>query len=411
MKSAIYKTVASLIVAALFSLTTGCEHKTEVPEEAKPTVVGDVITFPVASSALKNIVTAKVAAPQDGELSIPGRLVWDEDRTVRIFTPFAGRVSRLVAQVGDKVVVGQVLAELQSPDFAAAQADARKSQAMLTFSKQALGRVKELVANGVAAGKDLYQAEADYANAEAEANRAQARLKLYGNSQNVDQRFNLVSPVAGTIVERNINPGQELRPDQPTAPQFVVTDPTRLWVQLDAAESDLKLLKPGAPIVVTSNQYPDDSFAGELKQIADFIDPISRSLKLRGVVPNSDRRLKAEMFINARIATAKGEFPTVSEKAVFLEGIRRFVFVKAGPGKFVRRGIKVVLDSANTVAAQNGLKVLSGLEVNDEVVVSGNLLMQQMVASTKMSEEISEKSPKSLSLAAPAANDKANTKP
>lgn len=411
MKSAIYKTVASLIVAALFSLTTGCEHKTEVPEEAKPTVVGDVITFPVASSALKNIVTAKVAAPQDGELSIPGRLVWDEDRTVRIFTPFAGRVSRLVAQVGDKVVVGQVLAELQSPDFAAAQADARKSQAMLTFSKQALGRVKELVANGVAAGKDLYQAEADYANAEAEANRAQARLKLYGNSQNVDQRFNLVSPVAGTIVERNINPGQELRPDQPTAPQFVVTDPTRLWVQLDAAESDLKLLKPGAPIVVTSNQYPDDSFAGELKQIADFIDPISRSLKLRGVVPNSDRRLKAEMFINARIATAKGEFPTVSEKAVFLEGIRRFVFVKTGPGKFVRRGIKVVLDSANTVAAQNGLKVLSGLEVNDEVVVSGNLLMQQMVASTKMSEEISEKSPKSLSLAAPAANDKANTKP
>ena len=100
---------------------------------------------------------------------------------------------------------------------------------------------------------------------EAEANRAQARLKLYGNSQNVDQRFNLVSPVAGTIVERNLNPGQELRPDQPAAPQFVVTDPTRLWAQLDAAETDLKLLKPGTAIVVTSNQYPDDSFAGELK--------------------------------------------------------------------------------------------------------------------------------------------------
>ena len=77
----------------------------------------------------------------------------------------------------------------------------------------------------------------------------------------------------------------------------------------------------------------------------------------------------------------------------------------------MRRGIKVVLGSANTVAAQNGLKVLSGLEVGDEVVVSGNLLMQQIVAATKMSEEISEKSSKSLSLVAPAANDKANTKP
>jgi membrane fusion protein, heavy metal efflux system len=383
--------IVGSIFASLYLLAAGCGHKAEAPEEAKPVVVGDIITFPASSPALKNIQTAKVLAPQGRELIIPGRLVWDEDRTVRVFTPFAGRVSKLTANVGDKVLQGQVLAELQSPDFAVAQADSRKAQSMLTLSKQALNRVKELAANGVAAGKDLQQSEADFANATAEANRALARLKLYGNSQNVDQRFNLVSPVAGVVVERNLNPGQELRPDQPGAPQFVITDPSHLWVQLDAAEADLKRLKPGAALVISSNQYPDDSFAGEIKQIADYIDPTSRTLKIRGLVPNSDRRLKAEMFVNARIALAKNEFPTVPEKAVFLEGIRHFVFVKTGSEKFTRRGIRVAMDSINAIAAQNGLKVLSGLQEGDEVVVSGNLFMQQMIASAQKGEETPNK--------------------
>ena len=379
-----------LCLLCLFLLSS-CDHKTELQEEAKPTVVGNVITFPAASPAIKNIQTAIVAGPRERELNIPGRLVWDEDHTVRVFTPFAGRVSRLVANVGDKVAQGQVLAELQSPDFAAAQADARKAQSMLTLAKQALGRVKELAANGVSAGKDLQQSESDYANAEAEARRTQARLKLYGNTQNIDQKFNLVSPLAGTVVERNLNPGQELRPDQPSAPQFVVTDPSKLWVQLDAAEADLKQLKPGAAVVISSNQYPDDAFAGEIKQIADYIDPVSRTLKIRGVVSNLDRRLKAEMFVTARVALAKSEYPTVPENAVFLEGIRRFVFVKTSPEKFTRRGIRVSMDSTNTVAAQTGLKVLSGLQEGDEVVVSGNLFMQQMVAAERMNDEVNGK--------------------
>lgn len=386
-----YQIMICSIFAGFCLFAAGCGHETDAPEEAKPSVVGDIITFPVTSAALKNIEVAKVIAPQERELNIPGRLVWDEDRTVRVFTPFAGRVSKLIANVGDQVVQGQVLSELQSPDFAIAQADARKAQSMLTLSKQVLSRVKELAANGIAAVKDLQQSEADFANATAEANRAQTRLKIYGNSQNVDQRFNLVSPIAGVVVERNLNPGQELRPDQPGAPQFVVTNPSQLWVQLDATEANLKQLKPGAPITISSNQYPDDSFAGEIKQIADYIDPISRTLKVRGIVPNQDRRLKAEMFVNARITVAKSEYPSVPEKAVFLEGVRHFVFVKTGLEKFARRGITVAMDSTNTIAAQNGLRVLSGLQEGDEVVVSGNLFMQQMIASAQTGEEISSK--------------------
>ena len=175
------------------------------------------------------------------------------------------------------------------------------------------------------------------------------------------------------VVEKAINPGQELRPDQPGPPLFVVTDPTRLWVQLDAGESDLKNLKIGTMLVVTTNQYPDDTFAGELRQVADFIDPVARTLKLRGTVPNADRRLKAEMFVGARIRVAGGENPTIIEKAVFLDGLRRFVFVKTAAGAFTRRSVRVGPSFGESVP------VLAGLTEGEEVVLAGALYLQQML--------------------------------
>ena len=350
-----------------------CEKSREAIPDNPPKVTGDTITFAANSPQLKNIQTVKVEGPRSRELQLPGRLTWDEDRTVRVFTPFAGRVTRILASVGQRVDAGQALAELTSPDFGQAQADARKAEADLAAKTSQLSRVKELVAAGVAAGKDLQQAEADRHSADTEFKRASARVALFGGNNNVDQRFVLKSPLSGVVVEKTINPGQELRPDQPGAPLFVVTDPAKLWVQLDASESDLKNLKIGSMIVVTSNQYPDDTFAGELRQVADFIDPVARTLKLRGTVPNADRRLKAEMFVSARMQVAKGENPTVIEKAVFLDGLRRFVFVKTAAGAFTRRSVRV------GPSLGDALPVLVGLAEGEDVVMSGVLYMQQML--------------------------------
>ncbi|MEO8383866.1 MAG: efflux RND transporter periplasmic adaptor subunit [Betaproteobacteria bacterium] len=365
--------VLAFFCATLLCCLQGCEKPRDAVADNAPNITGTTIAFAADSPQLKNIQTAKVEGPRERELQLPGRLTWDEDRTVRVFTPFAGRVTRILASVGQRVDAGQALAELTSPDFGQAQADARKAEADLAAKTSQLNRVKELVAAGVAAGKDLQQAEADRHSADAEFRRASARVALFGGSNNVDQRFVLKSPLAGVVVEKTINPGQELRPDQPGAPLFVVTDPTKLWVQLDAGESDLKNLKIGAMIVVTTSQYPDDTFAGELRQVADFIDPVARTLKLRGSVPNADRRLKAEMFVSARMRMAKGENPTVIDKAVFLDGLRMFVFVKTAAGGFTRRAVRVGPSLGDT------RPVLAGLTEGEEVVTSGALYLQQML--------------------------------
>jgi len=371
---ALYALVFAVCVLAALFLLTGCGHG-ETPAEASPTVRGDSVIFPKeAAAAVARLATEKVEAPIDHDLVLPARLTWDEERTVRVFPPFAGRVTRMIARPGDAVSPGSPLAELSSPDFGQAQADARKAQAAMELATHALERQKELNAHGVTSAKDLQQAQADEQSARAEADRAVGRLSAYGHGVSGDNMFILKSPTAGVVVERNLNPGQELRPDQPGAPLFVITDPTRLWVSIDAGEIDLASLKVGMPLVISSNQFPDDAFSGELRQISDFVDPNTRTLKLRGNVPNPNRALKREMYVQARIRIPKGEFPTVSAKAVYLSGARSYVFVRTAPDTFTRRAVKVGREVDGRVTVHAGLKE------GEEAVVAGNLLLDQILA-------------------------------
>jgi cobalt-zinc-cadmium efflux system membrane fusion protein len=376
----VYALIFAVCVLLALFLLTGCGPKETAASESKPSVRGQTVEFPDKSPAAGRLATERVEAPTERDLVLPGRLMWDEERTVRIFPPFGGRVTRLLARVGDRVGVGQPLVELMSPDLGQAQAEARKAQVDLQLATQALARQRDLHEHGVASAKDLQQAEAEHARARAEADRALGKLSGYGQPVAGEPRFVLKSPVAGVVVERNLNPGQELRPDQPGNPLFVVTDPMRLWVSLDANEADLRFLKAGMPIFVTSNQFPEDAFAGTLKQLSDFVDPVARTIKLRGEVPNPDRTLKAEMFVSARLRLPRGDVPTVSAKAVYLEGVRRFVFVRDG-ASFTRRAVRVGPEVDGRVP------VFSGLQLGEDVVVSGNLFLQQMLASARPEAE------------------------
>ncbi|MGZ5063696.1 MAG: efflux RND transporter periplasmic adaptor subunit, partial [Usitatibacter sp.] len=366
---ALYALVFAICVLLALFLLTSCGAKEAEAPEAHPMVRGQSVIFPKGSPGAERLGVERVEPPMERDLVLPARLTWDEDHTVRVFPPFAGRVTRLIAKVGDRVAAGQPLVEMMSPDFGQAQADARKAQADLALASQALERQKDLNSHGVSSQKDLQQAEADHARARAEADRAVGRLASYGHAVGGGNSFVLKSPVAGTVVERNLNPGQELRPDQPGAPLFVITDPSRLWVVVDATEADLPSLKVGIPLVITSNQFPEDAFAGELTQLSDFVDPSTRTLKARGVVPNPNHVLKGEMFVSARVKVPKGEYPTVNSKAVYLSGVRNYVFVRSADGAFTRRSVRVGRDTEGRVP------VLSGLKEGEEAVVAGNLFL------------------------------------
>ena len=127
----------------------------------------------------------------------------------------------------------------------------------------------------------------------------------------MDQTYTLTSPIAGTVVERNINPGQELRPDQMVAnspPLFVVTNPATLWAIFDASERDLVMLRVGKVIQVSTPAYRDERYLAKVEAIADFLDPATRTLKIRTRLDNLSRKLKAEMFVTADVASDGDRF-------------------------------------------------------------------------------------------------------
>lgn len=366
--------VASVLTVAA-CLLAGCGDHNGKAEAPRPTLEGGRVVFPRGSAQIAAFVTEEVKAGGPHELRLTGRLAWDEERTVRLFPAFAGRVVRILVKPGDAVREGQALAVLASPDFGQAQADARRAQADFALADKNLARLRELHANGVAARKDLQSTEAEYARAESELQRALAKIRLQGGGEGVDQSFSLRSPIAGMVVERNINPGQELRQDLQLAnspAMFVVTDPMRLWVLLDATERDLADLRAGEGVVLRSGAYPESTFKARIDAISDFVDPATRTVKVRGSLANPDRRLKGEMFVTAELLSESHAVAQVPSKAVQLVGDLHYAFVEEAPGRFARVKVKVDSEHGGMIG------IASGLAPGQRVVIDGGLFLERI---------------------------------
>lgn len=379
------KTQTLLLGAACSGLLLGCHARKETGEAPAPAVHGERIVFPTNAPQLAYLATEPAESRKETMLHFNGRLVWDDDETVRVFSPFAGRVSKLVTEVGQRVSPGDPLAIIQSPDFGQAQADARQAANALVLAERTLNRVRELFDHGAAPKKDLDSAEADFARTQAERQRAFARLAIYGGNTNlIDQLFQLKSPLRGVVVERNVNPGQEVRPDQMLAnapqlfaPLFVVTDPAHLWVWVDVSEHDLHLLQTGQSLSVRSRAYPERAFEGRLEVITDTLDPVTRTVKVRGSVDNRSRLLKAEMYVTVDVREAGQPGIEVPSKAVFFKGEKHFLFLEEQPGQFTRREIRIGLEHDGQT------EVTNGVALGQRVVTDGCLLLEELLESAQ----------------------------
>ena len=355
---------------ALYISLTGQEPISH-PIAPPPIIQGEQLRFPAGHPQLALLATAPAVAASSVSIELPARLVWNEEKTERIYPAFAGRVIKLNADVGQSVHAGQVLATLSSPEFGAAQADAAKAKADAKLFERALQRQTELFEAGIVARKDFEQAQADAQRANAEAARAQARTQLYGSGNAVNQQLGISATVSGVVVERNLSAGQEVRPEQGgpgSLPLLVVTDPRSLWVQIDAREADVASMQPGSQISLTLPNFPGQTFVAKITANGDFIDSNTRTIKVRAVIDNSQRLLKAEMLGKAVFERALEKGVLVPSRAVQLRGSQYWTYVQLEPGVFEGRKISVGYEGLDKVLVTNGLK-------DGDLVVSENGLL------------------------------------
>ena len=365
----------------LLSLLAGCHRAAPSVDAAGPSVDGTHVRIPPQSPQLAALDVGEPREARPAALRLNGRLAWDENATVRVYSPFAGRVTRIEVEPGQRVEAGTVLARIASSDYGEAEADARKSASELRLAERTLTRVRDLFEHGAAARKDLDAAEADQARARSEAQRAAARLAAYGaEGTSIDGSFALRAPIAGVVVERNLGPGQEVRADQIlagtpqlAAPLVTITDPTRLWVLLDVSEHDAAQLRVGDPLGVRLHLDPSPTVSGRVEAVSEFLDPTTRTVKVRGAVANPERRLRAEMLVTVEVEAADAAVvPEVPATAVFLRGDKHFVYVEQEPGSFERREVAIGPEQGGW------LPVLGGLDPKQRVVTEGAILLEKI---------------------------------
>jgi cobalt-zinc-cadmium efflux system membrane fusion protein len=371
--------VLSLVMVAAL---VGCKATKPAEDAPAARIEGETITFPTNAPQLGYLAIEPVEERKSVAVGLYGRLAWDDDVTVRVFSPVAGRVAQLRAEINSSVRKGDVLATLASPDYGQAQADAQKAASDLALADRTLTRLRELFAHGAAAQKDVDSAEADYAKATSESARANAQLQALslGHTNSAPGTYDLRSPLDGVVVERNISPGQQIRSDQMLAnapqfvnPLFVVTDPARLWLLLDATEGDMGSLSPDQEVLIRVRALPDKLFHGRVEVIGGGLDAATRTVKVRCAVDNSEKLLRAEMYVSADVAAAVNAGAEIPTKAVFSKDNLHYVFIQSAPGQFQRRAVKLGAES-------NGRStIVEGLSAGQRVVSEGCLLLEAML--------------------------------
>ncbi|HEY1852595.1 MAG TPA: efflux RND transporter periplasmic adaptor subunit [Candidatus Binataceae bacterium] len=307
----------------------------------------------------------------------------DAGAVAEISSVIPARVTKLVAQPGQYVKAGEPLAILSSVELGEAKTEYLKARSLEAITGQQLKREQELYTKKITPMKDLLDARAkhDGALAEYEASREKLRLLISPADLNAVQwtanghplsEFPLVSPIAGTLVKRDLRIGAMVDREGPAPLEVINLE--RVWVIANIFEHDLAGLRAGDRAEVTVEAYPNRRFSGRVTYIGDEVDRTTRAVRARIEVPNSDHVLKPGMFARAAIdADGAREVVVAPESAVYEIDGKAVVFVPAGDGRFSVRPVTLGGRGNETV------EITAGLKPGDEVVAKGGLALKSLI--------------------------------
>jgi membrane fusion protein, heavy metal efflux system len=332
---------------------------------------GDKILVPVGSSLRARLsVMAVSLQPVSPKLLLPAVVESDPARTAAVLTPLSGRLIALKVALGDRVVRGQVLAVIDSPDLAQAYNDNDKAADAYRLTEKNLARQEAQNKLGVASDRDLDQAKSDYAQAAAEYTRTQAHLKVLGASLDAKpaiRALTVTAPVGGSVTALSVAAGNMI--NDPTQPLMTIADLSTIWVTALVSEKDIAAVSKNEDAQVTLAAYPTEVRQGKVLFVSDVIEPDSRRAKIRIAFANSDYLLKPNMFATVVLAGRERPLIVLPSSALLMNNDRTSVFVATAPWTFERRNVDAQLEEGESVA------IRSGLSAGEQVLVKGGILL------------------------------------
>jgi cobalt-zinc-cadmium efflux system membrane fusion protein len=329
-----------------------------------------------------------------------GNIAIDDDLTTLVFSPYSGRVTRVIAKLGDRLEAGAPLLAVEATelaqgqnDFVTAVSNLKTAKAQVALAQNVEKRQHELYKANGGALKDWQQAQTDLTAAQnnLRANEAalaavRNRLRILGRSEaelaslevapgeRTDATALVRAPVGGIVTQRQIGLGQNIQSVAAGASGsvFTIGDLSTVWMIANVREADAPGMRAGLPVEVSVPAYPSRVFAAAISWVGTSIDPNTHRLPIRADVENRDGALKPMMFARFRIVTGEAkETPAVPVSAVIYEGDTAHVWVATDDGTLAARDIRAGQMNDGSV------QVLSGLTGGEAVVTRGALFIDR----------------------------------
>ncbi len=324
-----------------------------------------------------------------------GRIAYNDDRSTPMLSPFTGRVIRAFARVGDRVELGAPLYEVETPDVTAAANEwlaaldnVQKTRVALEQARREDARQQSLFSARAASQRDVEQAraatnaaEADARSATAQAEAQRDRLRLLGRTpeqiaeiertRQVSGVITVTAPLAGTITQRRVGPGQWVSAGQ-GEPVFTIADLSTMWLVAHVRELDVPLIQVGQVVEVTLAALPGRSFPARIVRTSAGLDPATRRLTVMAEVPDPEGTMRPEMFANFRISVGEAQqSPAVPANAVIFRGAEANIWVALPEGRFTMRKITPGIRSGEMIQARDGI------EAGERLVTGGALFIDR----------------------------------
>ncbi len=374
--------VLVVVLVAAAALVIGWGALRATAGEPQPTAASATNEVHLSSAQLATLEINTVATRifRTEELT-EGQIALNGDTTTQVFSPYSGRVVRVLASPGEYVRQGSPLLRIEASEFVQAQSDLLNTAAALKLARLNEERKHAAFEGKGGSMQDWQQAQVDLTAAENAAESAKNRLRILGktdeeiaaieSSKKTAAATYVVAPIDGVVTDRQVGPGQYIQAGA-SNPVFSIGDLATVWLVAAVPETQAPFIERGQTVQVKVLALPGRVFEAKLTAIGAQVDPVTRRVSVRATLANPDGKLKPQMFATFSIITSgESQSPAVPEDAVVREGEQARVWVVGQSNTLALRPIRTGRSSDGMV------EVLAGLKAGERVVTRGSLFIDR----------------------------------
>ena len=368
---------AVVALSALLLTLAACNGSGSAADAGGPknSSTADLFTIPQDQMSHVQVLTVQPTT-LTRSLRLTGAVAYNSFRTTPVITQVSGPVSRIVVVPGQKIMQGEPMLYVASPDYSQLRTNFLKAKDAYALAQKASARAQDLYQHHAIAEQVLEQAQSVEVQAGGDLVSAQAALKVMGITDpdalvKAPPSFEVPvkAPISGLVVEQDVSAGQLL---QSGATQtFMISDTSNVWVLVNVYQKDLPYVRVGDTVTIQTDTYPD-VFHGRISYVAASLDPATRTLQARIDTKNPGEKLKKDMYVVAMVnAGVIRNAIALPDSAVLRDTENQpFVYAAASSNQFGRRSVTL----GESLNGQT--EITSGLKSGDQVVGNGSLFLQ-----------------------------------